>query len=642
MGNCEPHGFISRDEWDKAFQKYFSKISEIDQKNHELLMTDRNCESWIKDYKKQSENIRKAYLENDQFKQHNIFYYTKHPENWTEEVADSLIAYLYRFWFVAEDVEAVYDSALSLLQYYKQKQDEIHIMKCKMVILSCYHFLDEIHFADICIQLCKEIQEILIRRYDELSQEDLSMALSVYDFQNNIRYDNLKIGDDFEQYFDEVLLPEYNEAVKMLKKFMSIADMSLPINTSLPRMLLNCNRMFVSIALHIHEDTLRDDQLQIIQEKAITLWKNQDENIYGRAEDTIGYLMANRFAMNISREELIQKCREVFSSVPKTLVDSNQVVDIISAAERFAIMVKTLTKEDVSVIENCQDLLSEYVQYLLSLPYGKVMTHIVDQTMYRNIIPLLKYLDNKNEIFSVLLDLTIFRQIQTAIHSYMVGESASLILDKIIDKQPELLTDLPGLSTIELVRENKQEILNYIMSASLVHDVGKILCTNEINMQYRHITDVEFETIKFHPISSSEILNSIPQLERYHSIAVGHHKSFDGTFGYPESFDNVNSKQKVFIDLIRICDSLDAATDTFGRLYAEPKRFQEVLKEFVMLKGRSYSDLLVDFIVKEKELQKELEILMEEGREDVYRHIYSLIQKKNKEITTSYQKGQTP
>lgn len=641
MGKSEPHGFVSRDEWDKAFQKYFSKINEIDQKNHELLMMGRDCESWIKDYKKQSENIRKAYLENDQFKQHNIFYYTKHPENWTKEVADSLIAYLYRFWFVAEDVEAVYDSAISLLQYYKQKEDEIHIMKCKMVILSCYHFLDEIHFADVCIRLCKEIQDIIIRRYDELSEEDLSMALSVFDFQNNIRYDSLKIGEDFEQFFDEVLLPEYNEAVKMLKKFMSRADMSLPINTSLPRMLLNCNRMFVSIALHIHKDTLREDQLQVIQDKAAILWKNQDENIYGRAEDTIGYLMANRFATNISNNELLEKCKEVFSTVPNAVVDSNQIVDIISAADRFAIMVNTLIKEDSTIIDICQDLLSGYVHYLLSLPYGKIMTHIVDKTMYRNIIPLLKYLDNNDEIFSILLDLTIFRQIQTAIHSYMVGESATLILDKVIDNKPELLTDLPGLSTIELVRENKQKILKYIMSASLVHDVGKILCTNEINMQYRHITDVEFETIKFHPISSSEILSSIPQLQKYHSIAVGHHKSFDGTFGYPESYDNVSSKQKVFIDLIRICDSLDAATDTFGRLYAEPKKVQEVLKEFVMLKGRSYSDEFVDFIVEQKDLQKELEILMEEGREDVYRHIYSLIQKKNKEITTSNQKGQT-
>lgn len=639
MEISEPHGFTTRDAWDKAFQKYFSKINEIDQKNHELLMTERDCESWIKDYKKQSKKIRMAYLENDHFKQHHIFYYTKHPENWTKDVADSLIAYLYRFWFVAEDVETVYDSAISLLEYYKQKQDEIHVMKCKMVILSCYHFLDEIHFADICIRLCKEIQDILIRRYDDLSEEDLSMALSVYDFQNNIRYDNLKIGDDFEQFFDEVLLPEYNEAVKMLKGFMASADMSLPINTSLPRVLLNCNRMFVSIALHIHEDTLREDQLQIIQKKANTLWENLDENIYGRAEDTIGYLMANRFAMNISREELIQKCREVFNDIPASFIDNNQVVDITSAADRFAIMVNTLAKEDATVINECLDLLSAYVQYLLALPYGKIMTHIVDKTMYRNIIPLLKYLDYKDGIFNVLLDLTIFRQIQTAIHSYMVGKSAILILEKVIDKQPELLTNLPGLETIDLVRENKQQILKYIMNASLVHDVGKILCTNEINMQYRNITEVEFETIKFHPISSSEILRSIPQLERYHPIAVGHHKSFDGTFGYPLNFDNVNSKQKIFIDLIRICDSLDAATDTFGRLYAEPKKVQEVLKEFVMLKGTSYSDVLVDFIIEQKELQKELEILMEAGREDIYRHIYSLIQKKNKEITIDNQKG---
>lgn len=628
MENTMTHGFTMRDAWDKAFQTYFDKIKDIDQKNHELLMTNQDCENWIRDFKKQSLNIRMAYLENDQFKQDHIFYYTKHPENWTSEVADSLIAYLYRYWYCVEDVETAYDSAVSLLQYYELKHDEIHVMKCKMVLLSCYYFLDEIHFADICLNLCKEIEDILIRHYDELNEEDLSMALSVYDIQNNIRYDNLKITEHFEQFFDEILLPEYKQTRNMLKRFMSTADMSLSINTSLPQILRNSDRMFVSIALHLHQDTLREDQVQLLRDKAEELWNAPDENLYGKAEDIMGYYMANRFSLGINNDDLIQKCIEIFERIPNIYESNSLIDDIIHTAESFAMMIKTLSQEGATTTGPCQKLLENYVRYLLALPYGKVMTYIVDQTVYHNIIPLLSYLDNEDEIFTILLDLTIFRQIQTAIHSRMVGKSAALILKHIIKERPELLMSIPGLETKELIQEKAELIQQFILNASLVHDVGKILCTNEINMQYRRITDVEFETIKFHPTTSSEILNSIPQLQKFHDIATGHHKSFDGTFGYPEWFDNTQSKQKIFIDLIRICDSLDAATDTFGRLYVEPKTFKTVLREFQILKGTGYSDVLVDFISEQTGLQKELEELMEHGREEVYREIYSIIQKK--------------
>ncbi|MEE1464404.1 MAG: hypothetical protein UF734_02105 [Clostridium sp.] len=66
-------------------------------------------------------------------------------------------------------------------------------------------------------------------------------------------------------------------------------------------------------------------------------------------------------------------------------------------------------------------------------------------------------------------------------------------------------------------------------------------------------------------------MNQIPQLKCYHDIAVGHHKSFDDLSGYPKEFHTSQSRQKILIDLISICDSLDAATDYLGRNYAKSK-----------------------------------------------------------------------
>lgn len=52
------------------------------------------------------------------------------------------------------------------------------------------------------------------------------------------------------------------------------------------------------------------------------------------------------------------------------------------------------------------------------------------------------------------------------------------------------------------VRKKEKELIDFIENGSLLHDVGKILCTNVINMQYRKLIDIEFQVIKYHPSTS--------------------------------------------------------------------------------------------------------------------------------------------
>ena len=601
------HGFTTREAWFDAFQVYFTKIIEIDDKTHTLMNTSLSCDEWIEDFKRQSNEIRALYLKNDQFKQQHIHYFVNQPENWTEEVADSLLAYIYRYWSRMEDVEAIYAIAQSLQTYYETKNDEIAIMKCKAVLLYCYTYLDEAHFHDICISLCKELRALYIKHYDELSEEDKSMGLSIYDILNYVRYTNLVIGDDFKDVFDQVLYPDYLESIEMMERFMKEADMNQPLNQIVPYMILNVKRRFAEISFR--------------------LYLQEDIDINGQVENLICFYMAHRFETNYTSEELV----EIFMDGIRNLNASHQVEEqldikqLMETMEAFSLALQTLGEEDPESVKSTMQCWNDYLEYLLKQPYSKGMAQQINQTIYHYIVPLMKYMDDVDDIFKSLLNITVFRQLQTAIHSLMVGRSANLIMQCIIDKQPHILVDAKLFSTIKEVKTNKEELLSFVSKASLVHDVGKLLCTQVINMQYRRLIDIEYETIKFHPNSSSTILSDIPSLSIYHDIAIGHHKSFDGTFGYPKEFDNTASPQRILIDLIRICDSLDAATDTFGRLYAAPKSFQTVLKEFQMLKGTSYSDVLVDFISEHEDVQHQLENLLEEEREQVYVEMYHII-----------------
>lgn len=106
-------------------------------------------------------------------------------------------------------------------------------------------------------------------------------------------------------------------------------------------------------------------------------------------------------------------------------------------------------------------------------------------------------------------------------------------------------------------------------------------------------------------------------------MAVGHHKTYDGQYGYPMEFDNVHAPDKILIDIVSICDSLDAATDYLGRSYAKNKSFGQVLQELQRGSGCRYSKEIVEVIAKSEPLQKELEKLLLYDREIICLKLYT-------------------
>ena len=70
----------------------------------------------------------------------------------------------------------------------------------------------------------------------------------------------------------------------------------------------------------------------------------------------------------------------------------------------------------------------------------------------------------------------------------------------------------------------------------------------------------------------------------------------------------------IIIDLIRIADTIDAATDKIGRCYKPVKTFDELALELVDGRSTSYNPILVDTIMSDKALYKKLKKLVEDDR----------------------------
>ena len=238
----------------------------------------------------------------------------------------------------------------------------------------------------------------------------------------------------------------------------------------------------------------------------------------------------------------------------------------------------------------------------------------VNEILFRWCFTIMKYMDTQNEKELWLFQLLVRRQLPTYLHSVMVMHLAEALCQEVLNSRPELFDSLKAIE--------KNEILNYVHCCALLHDIGKTRITDLVNTQGRKLYDNEFFGIKHHPLYGAKMINNDRDLAKYHDVIIGHHKFYDGTGGYPESFDNTSSPYRIIIDLITICDCIDAATDHLGRNYKSAKSLDTVLEELIADKGHRYNPDLVEVIENSEGLKKKMHYLINEGRLDLMYRAY--------------------
>ncbi len=290
-------------------------------------------------------------------------------------------------------------------------------------------------------------------------------------------------------------------------------------------------------------------------------------------------------------------------------------------------LIKKKRKEVIEYVKNIpRDLNQAYVARLIS-NFASATAVIYDDF----------------EHLKLLLSLSICRHKPTFVHSVVVAKLATIITEYTIKYTPEKLVGMPTINTIDDVRKNAGEIVKFVWYAGLSHDIGKIKYYHLISFYLRRLNDVEFEMVKGHTeaicgyfnlefedgvfkqeftvedrvndlgfISSEEIFTYLAH------VAIGHHKAYDGKFGYPMAFDNTQSKVKPIIDIITISDCIDAASDVVGRSYAKGKSLEELIKEFEMGQGHAYAPNIVELLKNHEDLRQAIKEAISKFRYNVY------------------------
>ena len=72
------------------------------------------------------------------------------------------------------------------------------------------------------------------RLYGQLSQEDQSLGLSIYDYMSSLLFEHIDSVENYNTYFNQTLLPSYQKGLQSYERFIAEADWTLEVNEIVP------------------------------------------------------------------------------------------------------------------------------------------------------------------------------------------------------------------------------------------------------------------------------------------------------------------------------------------------------------------------------------------------------------------------
>lgn len=260
------------------------------------------------------------------------------------------------------------------------------------------------------------------------------------------------------------------------------------------------------------------------------------------------------------------------------------------------------------------------------MPKLKSMSHVVNNVYFNRYI--FQFLNaaslsgSFDDCAEVILDTTVYADKALYIHTVMVREISRAIFDTMIDRTPEAFDGVAGHDAA-YIRAHRDEMRRLLSDCCMFHDIGKFFILDIVENSMRRLMGEEFRLIRDHPGNFENIYRTTgAQDERVRCIrdcALAHHVWHDGKGGYPHV---PPTKNRPFVDILAVADSIDAATDFLGRPYKPGKTLEQLIGEFRAGAGTRYGPETVSALDDARLLDR-LEYLIGDGRREIYYQIYA-------------------
>ena len=213
----------------------------------------------------------------------------------------------------------------------------------------------------------------------------------------------------------------------------------------------------------------------------------------------------------------------------------------------------------------------------------------------------------------------------TYVHSLQVAALSRCLGERLLKKNPAAFIGVMGCRDTDDVMAKSDEILYTLYHGALCHDFGKICMIDTVFIYWRRISDEDFDIIRAHPANGAMQLSHYSSTRAYADIALGHHVWYDGSHGYPGSFDILSSDMRLLIGIVSISDSIDAATDSIGRSFKETHiTVKKLMSEFKEGRGTRYCPEVVD-LLDDPGIQADIDYILHQSREENYKNAYLIL-----------------
>lgn len=138
-----------------------------------------------------------------------------------------------------------------------------------------------------------------------------------------------------------------------------------------------------------------------------------------------------------------------------------------------------------------------------------------------------------------------------------------------------------------------EEEIDTIISAALLHDIGKLGIDKNILSKEGKLTREEFNEIKKHPLLGVEFLNDARFFENELPLILHHHEHYDGT-GYPDGL--AGDEIPLGARIISLAEAIDGLLS--GSTYREAMSITEVINELRRCAGTQFDPYLTRVAIK--------------------------------------------
>lgn len=208
------------------------------------------------------------------------------------------------------------------------------------------------------------------------------------------------------------------------------------------------------------------------------------------------------------------------------------------------------------------------------------------------------------------------------IHSYAVGKAAAAFCHIIIKEEPSFFDDIEFIREIADHDKKRQAILDYAMACGVFHDVGKLSFINLYTQTTRQWFEEEYEMEHLHTLTGETCLATHASTCRYSDIAKGHHRWYDSSRGYPDSYLRLNCQARQMVDVIGLIDYLDCLTKADYLFTGLKQTFEEAVAAAVSLEGKRFSPLLTAWL-RDKKVTEQIRKAFEEGQLEACKRLYA-------------------